>query len=369
MTLNQISLHRLSSQQLTYTKFEMPQPLVQRMGAIQAQDSSMALWALGIRLREPGLSLIQNAIDSGEIIRTHVLRPTWHLVSAEDVSWMLRLSAPYIRASLKSRHRELELTPAVVGKAFRIIEKALTHAGHLTREQLMGELEAGKISTMAQRAPHLLLLAELDQLICSGPGKGKSNTYALFAQRIPRTRELTEEEALATLAARYFESRGPATLQDFKWWSGLPAAAARKGLEMVEKKFHTEKLGTQTYWMSPSALRPRAPGRTLCLLPAFDEFIIGYKDRTACLALADQRNAISSNGIFRPVVVYNGEAIGLWKKKRSGTAFSVETQLFPALKARPKQRLKELEKLIRKASEKVTAFYSGESSSALPTNA
>ena len=252
------------------------------MGAMQAQDYNMARWAMGIRL--PGLSqaALQGSIDRGEVLRTHVMRPTWHLIAAKDVSWMLDLTAPHIKHLLTSRLRELELSPAILKKAARVFEKNLMGNHHLTRDELLLLFEKNKVPTHDQRASHIFMWAEIEKIICSGAMREKKNTYALFDERVAVNKKFTREEGLINLAMRYFTSHGPATLQDFLNWSGLPIADGRKTIEMIQDYLFFEKIDSQTFWFKDANIRPAS--ESAYLLPAFDEFIIGYKDRSAYLS-------------------------------------------------------------------------------------
>lgn len=355
LTPNGISLRRLKSQRVGDTMLKSPEEVVAWMGAMQAQDYGMARWAVGVRLPEAPIRSVQDAIDRREIIRTHVLRPTWHFVSAKDAAWMLDLTAPFIHASLQPRLRELELTPSLIGKAHALIAKALADSACLNRDEIVRMLAAGKLDLQGQRAAHVLLTAELDKLICNGPLRQKKNTYALFTKTTGQSRTLSRDEALATLCRRYFESHGPATVQDFTWWSGLPAKDARTALEMNRAHLISEKMGTATYWFAAGIAGARARD-SVHLLPAFDEFIISYKDRTPSLAAAHHVTAIASNGIFRPVIVYNGQVIGLWKKTHARNRPAIETEFFPKVKI-PKTPA--FNKLLKTATGKVIDFYSG----------
>jgi hypothetical protein len=284
------------------------------MGAMQAQDFNMAKWAVGIRLPECTDRQVEEAFNSGDILRTHVLRPTWHFVAPENIRWMLPLSAGRIKSSAKSRDRELEITEALYGKTNRIIQKALEGNKHLTREALGKELERAKITVNAARLVHFMMRAETDGIICSGALQGKTQTYALLDDRVPQTQPIHREEALAKLAHMYFTSHSPATLPDFVWWSGLSQAEAQKGLEAVKSNFVAETVDGQTCWIAnPSGFRPKA-GESVHLLPAFDEYIISYKDRKAAVTPENHGKAISSNGIFHPVIIVNGQVTGRWKK-------------------------------------------------------
>jgi hypothetical protein len=341
MKLTEISNIRLLNQQVTCTKLKSFKEIVNWMGALQAQDFPMSKWAIGIRSDNSTDKAIETEINKGEILRTHLLRPTWHLVSAENIHWMLELTAPGIKAGLKSRLRELELTESLINKCSNIIQDSLKGANHLTREELIVILAKHKVLTDNQRGYHILVRAELDGIICSGIIKGGKQTYALLEERVPKTRDLTKEEALKKIAGIYFLSHGPATLPDFKWWSGLSAADARNALESIKPDLVSDKAGTETYWLFNSLPYPKIDYNIVYLLPAFDEFLISYKDRKASIQLADHKKAVSENGIFRPVIVINGQVRGLWKRTIRKEKVIIETKLFKPVN---KSLKKEIEK-------------------------
>ncbi|WP_257666406.1 winged helix DNA-binding domain-containing protein [Parapedobacter tibetensis] len=313
MTPNDIAKARLSNQQLNHHDFGTAKELVGHMGAMQAQDFAMSQRAVGVRLPSTSAASIQTAINSGEIIRTHVLRPTWHLVSPDDIYWMLELSRPQINALAKSRHKELELSEVIFRKSNRLIEESLSNGEHLTREELVAVFEQAGIANEDNRAAYLFLRAELDGIICSGASKGTKPTYALLPERVPHKRMLTREEALSTLAKRYFISHGPATVYDFAWWSGLSITDARKALDLVKSQFIAETIDSKIYWFDAS-LPMGDQGTQIHLLPAFDEFIIGYTDRSASVPDAHFKKTVMINGIFRPVVAIDGVVTGVWKR-------------------------------------------------------
>src|SRR6218665_471145 len=326
MNFADIALLRLQNQMLLGSKLKTPGEVIAHMGALQAQDYAMSKWGLGIRTKSATEKEVDKALDKGEILRTHVLRPTWHLVSAADIYWMLALSAPRLKASVKSRHRELGLSEALVKKSIRIFEKAVATGEHVSREVLVKKLQEARIDTTENRAAHLLFCAELDGLLCSGAGK---QTYALLEQRVPKKQLLSKEESLAPLAGIYFKSRGPAPLADFTWWSGLSPADARKALELVKDEFEEATIEQQTYWFKASPV-PKKSRTSLLLLPAFDELIISYKDRTASVQLQHQKKAFSSNGIFWPTLLIHGQVAGLWKRSVKKELVLIEPDLFDA---------------------------------------
>ena len=314
MVLSDISDLRTIHQQIAGTAFSTAKELVAWMGAIQAQDYTMAKWAIGSRLGNSTDVEIEAAYNRGEFIRTHLMRPTWHFVSADDVYWMLELTSPQIKTFIKSREKQLELNQDLISKSYRIIERVLSKQKYFTREEINQEFEAAKINTDLNRLSHLLLRAELDGVICSGPMKAAKLTYSLLAERVQHKESFSRDEALAELAKRYFRSHGPATLPDFVWWSGLSVTDARRALESVKSGLSSAKLGAQTYWL-PTTLSGPCHNSSVYLLPAYDEFLIAYRDRSAALAVVDTKKTISANGIFRPVVVLKGQVVGLWKRK------------------------------------------------------
>jgi hypothetical protein len=331
MNQTDISILRLINQKIEQTEFTSVKELVSHMGALQAQDFAMSKWAIGKRLVHSTDEMVETALNDGEIIRSHLMRPTWHLVSAEDIYWMNNLSASKIKQNFKSRHRDLELSADMILKSEKVFEKAISKEGNLTREDLDSELRKVDIKTVENQLYHLLFCAELDGILCSGVVKNGKQTFDLLSRRVPNMRTLSRDESLAELAKRYFTSRGPATIDDFVWWSGLSVTDARKGLESVKSGFISETIDSKTYWFSDqfSGLQPDKP--SVHLLPAFDEFIIGYRDRSASLSLTDNPKSVSSNGIFYPVIVFNGQVIGTWKRTFKKERMIVEVINFHSL--------------------------------------
>lgn len=314
MNPDDISTLRLNNQQISATNLKTPKELVGWMGAMQSQDFNQAKWAIGLRLPHLTEAQIESAFNNGEIIRTHLMRPTWHFVSADDIYWMLELTAKQIKSTTKSRNRDLGLTEIVLGKSKEILAKILAGNQAMTKEEISTRLNESGISTEEQRLYHILMEAEIDSLICSGAMQGKKQTYALLEERVPVKRKLTKDEALPLLAKKYISSHGPATLSDFVWWSGLPVADARNALEMNKPTLISETIDSEIYWFAEPVSIPSPPPDSVYLLPAFDEYLISYKNRSAAITIDHHKKAISSNGIFRPVIVVNGQISGLWKR-------------------------------------------------------
>lgn len=339
MTLSEIAKYRLTSQQIAETKFKSIQDLVGWMGAIQAQDFPMSKWAVGVRLPGSTEQMIENAIDNAGIIRTHLLRPTWHLVSADDIYWMLELTAPQIKTQLKSRHKFLGLNERLISKSNKVIEKTLLKGINVTREEIVAQLEKAGFKNDDNRASHLLLVAELDGLICSGKTKNHRHTYALLNERVPRREKISREEALAKLALKYFSSHCPASLADFVWWSGLSVKDAKYALESVRTNFVQEKIVSTIYWFANNLTSPKKENDSFHLLPAYDEFIVSYKDRSAVLTMENLKKTITKNGLFYPTVVKNGQAIGIWKQITEKDKVLIEVEALQSKDKIPKNKI------------------------------
>ncbi|HSO87646.1 MAG TPA: winged helix DNA-binding domain-containing protein [Draconibacterium sp.] len=341
MKLNDISLLRLLNQQIASPKLKTENDVVGWMGAIQAQDYNMSKWAVGIRLPGSTDKSVESAIDRGEIIRTHVLRPTWHLVSSTDIHYMLELSAPQIKSAMRARDKELGLTKIVFARSNSIIEKALRDGKHLTREELVKLLAVDGFVNENNRVSHLLMRAEIEGIIGSGSTKAGKQTYAILHERVPKTKTLKRDEAAAELARKYFTSHGPATLPDFAWWSGLPMKECRQAIEDIKTSFVSETFGDETYWLAPSVTVPKFEKDLVLLFPAFDEFIISYKNRTASLPFENHIKTVFINGIFRPVIVQNGQVIGIWKRTLKNDKVILETEYFGSPGKTTKKRVNE----------------------------
>jgi hypothetical protein len=326
--LKDISGIRFRNQQLSDSKFNSVNDIAYWMGAMQAQDFNMSKWAFGIRLNDPKISAVNNAIDSGEIIRSHLLRPTWHYVSAADIYWILELTAPRIKSTLKSRDKQLGLTEDVFRKSNSVILKSLRDNNHLTRHEIVSNLVTANIAVDDNRASHLLYRAETEGIICSGKLKDLKQTYTLLQEWVPHKKTLYRDEALKELALRYFTSHGPATLQDFNWWSGFTIKDSRLALESVKSDLCSDIIDNNTYWFACNTVSSEVNTGEVFLLPAFDEYIISYRDRTASLRLVNHKKAVSNNGIFYPVIVRNGQVIGTWKHSLKKDLVNFETNIF-----------------------------------------
>jgi hypothetical protein len=323
MTLSEIAALRLANQQILNTAFTDPAALVAWMGAVQAQDFAMAKWALGLRLKKATDASVEQAIDAGGIIRTHILRPTWHFVAREDVRWMMELTAPHVNKLTGTMYRQLKLDDAVFSTTNDLMGKLLADGQELTREEIIAEVNKAGIETDNLKATHIMFRAELDRIICNGARRGKKFTYALFDRKVPASASLSREEGLAALARRYFTSHGPATVQDFIWWSGLSVTDSKLAFEAVRNEFETAKVGEKEYIFSPFDEIPKLAAKAM-LIPPYDELTVGYADRSAAMDEAVAQNPESGNGIFKPVVMVKGKIVAAWRRTEKKDLVNIE---------------------------------------------
>jgi len=331
MNKSDIAKIRLFNQQITATKFTAPEDIVRWFGAMQAQDYPMAKWAIGLRIPDATEEKIEQTIADGKILRTHLMRPTWHFVAGCDIRWLIALSAPQLKSTSGAMFRQFGLDAETCKRANDLIAKTLEGGKHLTRAEIMLELKNEGIDSDNYRASYLMFNAEIEAIVCNGVKRGKEQTYALLDERVPKTAEISRDEAIAELTLRYFTSHAPATLKDFIWWSGLPTADARKGLEMNKSNLVSQEIDGQTYFLADSLLIPPDKADSLHLLPAFDEFMVSYKDRSAALDPHLAKEAITGNGIFKPIIVVGGKIRGVWKRAFKKDSMIIEKILFGEL--------------------------------------
>jgi len=322
-----LPLVRLSQQKVITNHFSNPQVAVGYMGAIQAQDFEMSKWAIGLRTSQSTNGTIMDALDNGSLVRTHVLRPTWHIVSGQDVRWMIALTGKNIKAISATYARGLGIDATLYNQANDLIIRALEGGKNLTRKEIMSEIEKGGIKMDSSRAVIFMMNAETDAIVCNGTMKGKEHTYALLDEKVPKGLILSREEALATLAQRYFSSHAPATIQDFQWWSGLSMTDARAGLQSIMNELGEVEIGGRKYFYSKN-IEYLPSEKSVLLLPAFDEYCVSYKDRSEIFDLQWHKQAITNNGIFKPIVVINGKVEGIWKRTIQKKQVLIEPTFF-----------------------------------------
>lgn len=349
MDVRTIVTTRLISQQLIHTDLKTPKEVAAWMGAIQAQDFNMAKWAIGVRLSGITDKQVEDAVNKGDIIRTHILRPTWHFVSSDDIYWMLRLTSSRIKAAVNAYNKSLSISPEDALRSNLALTRLLEKEPHQTREELGVKL--GELGFPIDRSflTHIMYHAEQDGIVCNGVVRGKKQTYDLLENRVPKPAEISRDEALYRLAYKYFKSHGPATLQDFIWWSGLTATEAKKALESIRHEFVFEEFDGQTYILHQSSADYKLEGEHVHYLPAFDELFVSYKDRKEILALEHLKKVIVSNGVFKPTIFKDGEIIGIWNRIVRKSGVTAESSFF-------KKPHSSLNKLIKKASNDFDAY-------------
>lgn len=321
---------RLLNQQLSNPLFREPKELVSWMGAMQAQNYSMVKWAVGMRLKSATIQAVEKALHEGEILRTHVMRPTWHLVAAEDIRWMLKLSAQRIISANDSfaKGYDLDIPNELYTKAHDLLEKILCGKKSLTKQEIAEHFNRSGIVADNHRMTRFMARAEQEGIICSGEDRGSKCTYALLEERVPPMPELTKDESLARLARSYFRSHSPAVLQDFIWWSGLPVSDAKQAVYLIASELTTEQWKEQTWYIHDTCRTRGKLSGHIHLLPSYDEYLLGYKDQTDVLPLEHYPKAFTNNGLFFPIVLYNGQVIGNWDKSEKKKSVDLKYSWF-----------------------------------------
>lgn len=340
-----IAAQRVINQQIHDPQFNKPEDVVKHMVAMQAQDYAGAKWAVGLRMQNATDSIIEQAITDGKILRTHLLRPTWHFVSPDDIRWILELSAPRINALNAAMYKKFELDSTILNKSKEVFIKTMQGNKQLTRSDITTAMQQEGIATDDLRLTLILMHAELHATICSGAKVGKQFTYALLDERTPTSPSLDHEEALTKLAEGYFNSRGPATVHDFAAWAGITITDANIGLQNVKHLLVSESINNKTYWMPDSAASISAK-TTAYLLPAFDEFAIAYKDRDAIVNPKYLQQA--HHVIFDPAIVVDNQVIGTWKRTIKTKAVDISLNLFGKLNKTQTKAVELAEKRYRK---------------------
>ena len=330
---------------------------VRWMTAMQAQDLQAAMWAVGVRVPGCGLTGVRSALDTGAVVRSWPMRGTLHLVAPEDLRWMLDLTAERLTKSIAARHRELGITWADIEKCRDIALEHIAASGPVSRAGLFQVFDAAGQPTQGQRGIHILGTLCRHAWLVQGPLAKNQQLLMAFDGWIPVSRNLERDEALAEFLLRYFRSHGPATLADFAWWTQLPLAEVRAAFENVRGRLVEHRFGGAGYWMSPETaalLDSGAPGaRSVLLLPGFDEFLLGYRDRSAVLPLEHSDRIVpGGNGVFKKTLVAGGEVIGTWAVERGNRPAAVVPELFePARNLGPAAQA-----ALRKAADRYLSF-------------
>ena len=322
---------RLRNHLLVESTRRKPEQVVSWLCAMQAQDFSAAKWA--VASRAPGCQEgdVEQAFNDGLILRTHVLRPTWHFVTPHDIRWLLALSASRIHAANDYYYRQADLDAKTFAKACAMIHRVLEGGKTMTRAELAVYLKRAKIPADGLKLAYLMMHAELEGVICSGPRRAKQFTYALLDERAPKGKTLERAEALAELATRYFSSHGPATVRDFAWWSGMTIKDAQRAAESAND-LEFSSVGGIVHWTAKDS--DAAPFKGVCglLLPNYDEYLIAYKDRAPFVDASRAANIVArSNGAFANHLAIDGCLAGSWSRTLRTTSVLIEVAPYKKL--------------------------------------
>lgn len=323
-----IAALRLHQQLISSQRYQTPEQVVASLGGMQGQDLPGVKWSIGLRLPNAVQSDVDRAFDEGKIIRTWPMRGTLHVVAAPDVRWMLSLTSPKNLTGSQRRRDALALDDKTLARCHQVFTRTLQGGKQKSRDEMYAELECVGIPVEGQRGYHILWNAALHGLICLAATSGKEQNYALLEEWIKPVKAKTRDEALAELTLRYFSSHGPATLKDFIWWSGLSATEARAGFEDIKSKLVSETVGKTTYWMSPDISLPTDKVSAFAL-PGFDEYILGYQDRSSVLdAQHAEKICPGGNGMFASTIVIEGKVVGTWKRAIKKNAIAITAAPF-----------------------------------------
>jgi hypothetical protein len=334
VTNRELALRRLAQHRLAGAPCQTAAEAVAWMGAMQGQEYLSARWAVGLRCAGLDEAAVEQAIASGRVVRTWAMRGTFQFVAAEDVRWLAAVVGPPALARHAPAQRKLGVDEAAYARAEPVLLKLLEGQA-LTRAALFAALERHGISTAGQRGYYYLVQAALRGRLCLGPLQGKQETYVRVDDWVPTAPALPREQGLAELARRYVFSHGPATLADFAWWAGLTRTEARAGLEGARAALAEEVIDGKSYWAPRHVLRGQP--EPAYLLPAFDELVLGYADRAAALKPQHSPRVLSSNGLFYPTLVCDGQVVGTWKRTLKKDSVAIALRPFGALSRAQRQ--------------------------------
>jgi len=303
----------MTAQRLSPPAGTEPAALVAWLGAVQSQDYPLGKWSIAQRMAKRGAG-VEEAVRNGAILRTHVLRPTWHFVARDDLRWMQALTAPRVLAQMRTYDRRSGIDAADIARSTKAMASAIERDGHLTRGEIATVLSHAGIETTPWLVGHLLMHAELGAVVCSGAPRGRHQTYALVDERAPNASSMTRDESLAALATRYFQSHGPATARDFQWWSGLAAGDVARAVEILGRAVERTDEGARTFIRM--AARPTARMRTgtAHVIQPFDEFVVGYSESREAVDVSGAARAGGAGGaaLLTRGVICDGQIIARW---------------------------------------------------------
>lgn len=338
----EIARLRLNAQAISPHKSSSPAAVVSTLLAVQAQDLGAAKWALGARLSAPTIAQIDEAINARDIVRSWPMRGTLHFVPAEELGWMLSLTTARLLKQASTRHAQLGLDASTIAHARDLASAALENGRSLSRDEFQALLEHHGIATSGGRGYHIIWRLAQTGTLCWGPTDGTTQRLVLLDEWVLHPRPLEHDEALGEFFLRYISGHGPATLADFAWWSKLTIAESKIGLAVARNRLDQRIVGETVYWQTPEqassipdAAAQRRFAQSTVLLPAFDEYFLGYSDRHIAAAPEHHERIIpGKNGVFQPIVVAGGRVVGLWKRTIvSGKRIDFSVDCFSPLNA------------------------------------
>lgn len=349
---------RLATQRLSAAPFPAAADAVRLLGAVQSQERDQALYSLALRARSATCATVRSELDAGAFVRTHVLRPTWHFVAPEDLRWMLALTSPRVLSGMAARHRELGLDdPRLASRSVDAVTTMLAGRNYLTRNEIGARLSGRRgVAQPGVQLGHLLLVAELRGLICSGPTKGVQHSYALLDEVIAPTPDRAPDQATTDLVLRFFLGHGPASVKDFTRWSSLTVAATEAALAGLRDRLDSFEVDGVRQWYDPSGPVPARTRPRGYLLPVYDEVALTYP-RLGFPVLQGHRHEHAANpwlaDAFVGGVVAGLRNVGTWKRTVSRTTVTVRVDLTTS--AGPHER-----RLVREAAARLADIHERE---------
>jgi hypothetical protein len=339
--MNAVIRARLAVQHIARPIRATPLDIVRHLLAVQAQDYIGAKWGVGLRIKGATDAAVDRAVNAATIVRTHVLRPTWHFVAAEDIRWLLAITGPRVIALNAWVSRKLGLDARKLTKALRAMARTLEGGAFRTRDELRDAMVAAGVAVPSGlHLAYYVMHAEQVALICNGPRRGKQFTYALMDERVPATPAIDDDEALGRLAARFVRGHGPASTRDLARWASLPQATAKRAVEIAGAELVTRTFDGTKLLVTPDARRPVRGALGAQLLCIYDEYFAGFKDRAAIITPADER-AISSRGAaVREGFLIDGRVRGTWAREFDAKSVSIALRPFGRISATERSALR-----------------------------
>jgi hypothetical protein len=332
MDTSRVLAQRLATQRLSSAPLPKAGDVVRLLTCVQSQERDHAFFSLGLRTRKDTYAEVRREFDSGAFLRTHILRPTWHFVAPEDLRWILDLTSPRVLSSMAARHRQLGLDDALrVEHGLQLLTELLQDKTFRTRPELNDEFtHRGSPIKPGEQLGHLLLVAELRGLVCSGPLKGVHHSYALVDEVVPPTPSRTREEALVELVRRFVAGHGPTSVKDFTRWATLTVADTKQALAEIGDDLEEVEVDGIPHWFDPTQVRRRSPAAPAAyLFPTYDEAVLTYP-QVNFPALPDHPYA-DHNDPFWAWVVLDAVNVGLWKRTVRADVVDVEVRLAPGV--------------------------------------